>query len=84
MTEPKDNGQETVQTVTILDLAAKNGKVPFPPNFGQDGNALALVSSAKNMLKKGGWPAEDIKTFTTLALSGDYNATINSCLTVFK
>jgi len=84
MTEPNDNGQETVQTDTILDLANKNGRVSFPLNFAQDGNALSLVASAKNSLKKGGWSKEDIKTFCDLALSGDYNNVINSCLTVFK
>ena len=82
MTESTDSGQETVQSVTIESLVKKNGVAKMPADFGSDGNAIALVSSTKNALKKQGWPREDISAFKKLALAGDYNCVITSCLRV--
>ena len=83
MTKTTNNGQKPDQDVTILDLANKNGRVPFPKAFGVDGNSLALIASATTALRNNGWPKKDIDTFRGLALSGDRNNVINSCLTVF-
>ena len=82
MTDPTDSGQETVQDVTIESLVKKNGTAEMPIDFGTDGNALALVCTTKNALKREGWPREDITTFSKLALSDDYNCVVTSCLRV--
>lgn len=80
MTEPTDSGQDPVQDDTIESLVTKNGTAKMPIDFGSDGNALALVCTTKNALKREGWPREDITTFSKLALSGDYNCVVTSCL----
>lgn len=68
----------------IKELVDKNGQVPFPRNFGNDGNALALVSVTRQALKRGGWPSDDLAEFQRLALSQDYDNVINACLTCFS
>ena len=80
MTDPTDSGQETVQDDTIDALVKKNGTAKMPDDFGSDGNAIALVCSAKNALKRQGWPRSDIRKFQNLALSGDYHCVLTSCL----
>lgn len=45
-----------------------------------DGNAFAIIAAARQELKKQG-RAEEIKTFTEEAMSGDYN---NVLLTVAR
>ena len=81
----KDKDRHKSDTFDAIDeLIDRNGRVPFPAAFGSDGNALALVASATTALRTSGWPKEDIKSFKSLALSGDYNMVINSCLHVFE
>lgn len=67
----------------IKALVDTYGQVPFPSNFGADGNALALVSVTRQALKRGGWPSDALAEFQGIALSQDYNNVINCCLTCF-
>lgn len=68
----------------IEKFVDKNGRVPFPSNFGNNGNAIALVSVTRQALKRGGWPSDDIAEFQRLALSQDYGTVINCCLACFS
>jgi hypothetical protein len=68
----------------IKELVDRNGQVPFPSKFGDNGNALALVSVTRQALKRGGWPGDDLAEFQRLALSQDYDNVINACLTCFS
>ena len=73
-----------VNTTLIRALADKYGQVPFPKQFGQDGNAIALVSVTRNALKRAGWPSDALAEFQRLALQNEYNEVINCCLTCFS
>lgn len=69
---------------TVDALANKHGKVPQPENFGNDGNALALVASTTIVLERNKWPRSAVRQWAQLALSGDYDNVIRSCLAVFE
>lgn len=67
----------------VVEFAEARPSIPIPESFHQDGNALALIASVKGGLKKGGWSKEDIETWQTIALSGDYGQVLRSCFAVF-
>jgi hypothetical protein len=69
---------------TAESLADEYGKVPQPENFGNDGNALALVGSTTIVLERNKWPRHAVRQWAQLALSGDYDNVIRSCLAVFE
>lgn len=51
---------------------------PIFPNIkvkliGQDGNAFAIIGSVRAAMKKAKVPIETITTFSSEAMSGDYN-----------
>jgi len=77
---------------TILELVREQGKVPFPPNFGSDGNALTLVNTTQRALIHGGWTTQAIEEFKQIAhqtrlyknVKQDYNNVINTCLATFR
>jgi hypothetical protein len=69
--------------MSIKILVDKYGKVPTPTEFGGEGNALSLVSVTTSHLRKGGWPADALKKFRVIALSGDYDNVVQTCTTCF-
>ena len=69
---------------TAESLADEHGKVPQPENFGDDGNALMLVTSTTLALERNKWPRSAVRQWAQLALSGDYDNVIRSCLAVFE
>lgn len=46
---------------------------------GTDGNAFALMGTVSRALRKAGASAEDVKAFTTEAMSGDYSHLLRTC-----
>jgi hypothetical protein len=72
---------------TVKDVSAlvkEHGQVPFPKNFGADGNAIALVSVTRQALKRAKWPSDAVAEFQRLALQNEYNNVINCCLSCFS
>lgn len=68
----------------IEKLVDEHGKVPAPDSFGDNGNALALVTVAGRALEKHEWPRSAVRQWTQVALSGDYDKVIESCMAVFE
>ncbi|MEC8307232.1 MAG: hypothetical protein VXZ72_05250 [Chlamydiota bacterium] len=73
-----------VTAASIRALIDKYGQVPFPEQFGQEGNAIALVSITRNALKRAGWPSDALAEFQRLALQSEYGEVINHCLSCFR
>ena len=47
---------------------------------GLDGNAFALIGVWRREAKRQGWTAEEIKTVTDEAMSGDYNKVLTTLM----
>ena len=73
----------TMKDLSLKDLVIQHGKVPYPSNFAEDGNALSLVTKTQTALRRGGWPSKARDEFARIALSHDYDNVISSCLSCF-
>ena len=69
--------------MAIEKLIEKNGKAEGTL-LGVDGNAFAIIGYTERQLKRAQWPREDIKQVTNLAMSGDYNNVIATCMSVLE
>ena len=62
--------------------------VKFPnvhvKNFGEDGNAFALIGQCQRAARGAGVSAEDIAAFRKEAMSGDYDHVIQTCMSYFN
>lgn len=47
---------------------------------GRDGNAFAILGSVRSAMKNGGCTQEQIDTFMTEAMSGDYDHLLQTCM----
>jgi len=47
---------------------------------GTDGNAFAIMGKVKTALKKGGIAQDEIASFFSEAMSGDYNHLLQVCM----
>ncbi len=47
---------------------------------GEDGNAFFIIGRVSKALKRAGATAEQVKEFTTDAMSGDYDHVLQTCM----
>jgi hypothetical protein len=67
----------------VRALVRQHVKVPFPPDFGADGNALSLISVTQQALRRAKWPEASVSEFRDLTLECCYEDVITCCLTCF-
>jgi hypothetical protein len=58
-------------------------KKPKVKLVGEDGNAFAILGRCRLAAKKAGWTEEQIKEFTTEAMSGDYDNLLQTVMKQF-
>lgn len=61
----------------------KSDKKPQLKLVGHDGNAFAVLGSARQVAQKAGWTGEEIKKFMDEATAGDYDHLLQTCMTYF-
>ena len=47
---------------------------------GEDGNAFAVIASVSKALKRGGAGPDEVASFRTQALDGDYDHVLQTCM----
>jgi len=67
----------------LENLIAKNGK-GAGNLVGIDGNAIALIGYTTQCLRKAKWSRKDIEKFQQIALSGNYQNVIFTCVSVLN
>jgi hypothetical protein len=59
-----------------MDTRYPNIAVRLP---GRDGNAFAIITKTARALRGAGVKADEVKTFRTECMSGDYDHVIQTC-----
>ena len=56
---------------------------PILKLIGTDGNAYAVLGKASTVARRAGWPPEQINEFLRVAMAGDYNDLLATCMKYF-
>ena len=53
------------------------------PLVGEDGNAMVIISRARQIARRAGVPKEELDEFTNEAMSGDYDNVLQTVMRWF-